>query len=164
MSTGTPARSPLLILSTKRRNNRGTSRRQSGSLFPQLAGGAKETAHAQSNPQRAHPLEHIITDTSAQTRLHRHVCTGTPAYPIHQAAKQPKPPHRKAAPLSHNRQAVQRKRRTPKATPNGRIRINGTCALNEPKQSNIQSPCRLLSESRLFYVFSKNIIDFSCST
>lgn len=39
--------------------------------------------------------------------------------------------------------------------PDGRVCINDSCALNEPKQSNIQSSCRLLNESRLFHVFSK---------
>ena len=88
---------------TNRRNNRSTPHRKAVPPPPQPAGGAKKTAHVQINPKSA----------PARTYPHRHVCLSP-----RQAAEQPRhtlPPKR--FPFSRNRQAVQRKRHTPKATP-----------------------------------------------
>ena len=117
MGAGAPAQTRLLGHAClfhptgNRQNNQSTFHRGNGGVppFPQPAGGAKETAYAQGNPQRTHPLERIPTDTSGRSPL---------LIPPRQAAEQPRhtlPPKR--VPSFHNRQAVQRKRRTPKATP-----------------------------------------------
>ena len=219
-----------------RQNNQSTFHRGDGGVppFPQAAGGAKKTAHAQINPNGR-----TRSNVSPQTHLHRHARSDTPAYstpPTGGASKAHSTAEMAVFPFSRNRQAVQRKRHTPKSTPTSapartyphrhvctvtpayptsqaagqprhaphesgspfpttgrRCKENGarpnqpqrahpperiitdTSAQarpykrhlrppDEPKQSNIQSSCRLLSESRPFPYFFENLIDFSCST
>ncbi len=163
-----------------RQNNQSTfPRKWRCSPFPTTGRRCKENGAHPKQPQRAHPPERIPTGTSVQTRLHRHACMVTPAYPTSQAAGQPRhAPHESGSPFPTTGRRCKENGARPnqpqRAHPPERI-ITDTSAQarpykrhlrppDEPKQSNIQSSCRLLSESRPFPYFFENLIDFSCST
>ena len=132
--TVTPAYPPA-----KRRSKQSTFHRGDGGVppFPQAAGGAKKTAHAQINPKSA----------PTRTYPHRHVRAVTPAYPTppsggtteaHSTAKAGSPlsatGRRCKGNGAHPNQPQERTRSniptdtSARSRPDGRFRINGICA------------------------------------
>ena len=109
--------------------------------FPQPAGGAKKTAHTQSNPNgRTHP------NVSPQARLYRHVCTGTPAWSpllIPPAKQQDNrgTPHMKVVPLFPQPAGVAKKTAHVQINPNERTRPNASSQTRLHRHARINGTC-----------------------
>ena len=125
MGAGTPAQTRLLIPPRQpaEQPKHIPPRGWRCSPFPTSGRRCKGNGARPNQPQRTHPLEHIITDTTAQARpLGRirinGICARIPTRPPAKRRNNRGTLCRQSGfPSFRNRQAVQRKRRTPKATP-----------------------------------------------